>query len=332
MAPGSLIGFFLVFVLASWAISAIAVGGRWLIAEQLGAWGPAAEKRAAALTTMLPVAFGALVTGSIATYSAVPGVFGGSDHCDVHSHHLHLCLVHGGAWASEMWAVVGCAALVALFLVRGAHLAITLLVGRRRVRIIERSSLAVMHQGVLIHIAPSQKDFCFATGYLSPRIFVSSSLWRRLANEQRDAIIAHELAHIENRDLWQSLLLSLSEIFGAPFLARRSRQSWDRATERLCDRAAADQLGDGSVVAEALLSWAKGPRLAVGLSFSPGADALEERIVAVLSEQPAGHPAALRMARLATLFIASAATAAVLFADPLHHLLETVFGLGSGLL
>lgn len=331
MASGSLIGFFLVFVAATWSLSVLATSGLWLLGPRIHAWGPAAEKRAAALATVCPVLLGGLVTAAIAAYSVAPEVFGGSDHCDVHGHHLHLCVFHGGEWASEMWAVVACAAIAALFAARAARLVSTLLVGRRRVRVIESSSRSLLHRGARVFVAPAQKDFCFAAGYLGPRIVVSSSLWQRLDPGQRDAIVAHELAHIENRDLWKSLLLSSSEVFCAPLLTRRSRHTWDRATERLCDRIAADRVGDGATVAEALLSWARGPHVAVGMSFSPTTDALEERVVAVLSEQPAGHTAATRMARLAVVLLAGAAAAAMLLADPLHHALETVFGLGTGL-
>ena len=218
MAPGSLIGFFLVFVVASWTLAIPAASTRRLMAGRLRAWGPAAEKRAAALTTLLPVALGALITFSIAIYSVMPGLFGGADHCNVHGHHLHLCLVHGGGWASEMWAVVACAALVALFLVRGAHLAATLAVGRSRVRIIERTSYAIAHHGLPVHIVPSHNDFCFATGYLSPRILVSSSLWQRLATEQRDAVIAHELTHnCQPRPVEVAAIVAERGLWGANF-------------------------------------------------------------------------------------------------------------------
>jgi Zn-dependent protease with chaperone function len=329
MAPGSLVGFFLVFVLATWSLSLLATSVLGLLSSRLQTWGPAAEKRAAALARLLPAVLGALVTLTIAVYSAFPELLGGSDHCNAHGHHLHLCLVHGGEWASEMWAVVATAAILALFVVRGVHLASTLLIGRRRVRIIEGSSRSLLHGQAPLFVAPSQKDFCFAVGYLRPRIFVSSSLWERLDAPQRDAIVAHELAHIENHDLWQSLLLSLSDIFGAPFLNTRSRLLWTRATEILCDRLAADRVGDGTTVAEALLSWARGPRLAAGMSFSPPADALEERVVAVLSEQSAGHGVALRIACFAGALLTGATALVILLVDPLHHALETVFGLGA---
>jgi Zn-dependent protease with chaperone function len=295
------------------------------------AWGPAADKRAAAVATAWPALLAGLVTAAIAIYSAFPELFGGRDHCDVHGHHVHLCVFHGAEWASERWAMVAAAALAALFSVRAARLATALIVGRRQLRLIQPTCRTVCHQGAQLFVAPSQKDFCFAAGFLRPRIFVSEALWRRLAPEHRDAILAHELAHIENRDLWQSLLLSISEVFGAPFLTRRSRRFWDRATERLCDRLAADRVGDEATVAEALLAMARGSRLATVLSFSPHDDALEERVVALVSGQPAGHRAASRIARLAALLGVGVALAALFLADPLHHLLETFFGLGSGL-
>lgn len=324
-------GFFLVFVLSSWTASALAAGACWLLAAHMETWGPAAEKRAAALATLLPIILGGLVSVCVALYSVTPQLFGGADHCQSHGHHLHLCLVHGGGWVDEAWAVAGSAALLALFLVRGARLLSALLAGRRRVDAIEASSRRVTHRGTAVHVAPSEMEFCFAARYLNPQIFVASSLWQRLAPIHRDAIIAHEQAHIHNRDLWKSLLLAFGEILGAPFLGGRARRRWDHATERLCDRTAADQIGDATAVAEALLSWARGPRLLAGISFSPAAETLEARIVAVLSERPSGHMAALHMASLAAMLIVGATGLAGLLVDPLHHLLETFFGLGTQL-
>jgi len=332
VAVGSLVGFFLVFVLATWSLAALTASAHWLLRSRIRTWGPAAEKRLSAMSTILPVVLGALIAAATAVYSAFPELFGGSDHCNVHGHHPHLCFTHGGDWARLPWALMASAAIAALFFVRAAKLATALVAGLRRVHVIAKSSREVSHQGVSLFVAPAKQDYCFAAGYLRPRVFVSTALWDRLLPEQREAILAHEIAHIENRDLWKSLLLSLAEIWGAPFLATRSRLDWDRAAERLCDRVAADKVGDGAIVAEALLAWARGPGVATGLSFSPGADALEERVVAVLSEGTAGHGAALRIALLTGLIIASATVAAVLLADPLHHQLETIFGLGADLL
>lgn len=323
--PGSLIGFFLVVVAATWSLSLGATAALWLLDRRLRAAGPAAEKRAASMAMIAPVVGGGLVTAAIAGYSIL-----GPDHCGAHGHHLHLCLYHGGEWAGELWAVVACAAIAALFVARAGRLASTLYDGRRRVRIIDRSSRRQSHRGAPVFVAPSQKDFCFAAGLSRPRIYVSSSLWRRLDADQLDAIVAHEIAHVDNRDLWRSTVLSVAAIFGAPLSTSRSRRAWDRATERLCDRVAADCVGDGVIVAEALVSCARSPRLATAMSFSPTADALEERVVAVLSEQPAGHDVAVRIARFGGCLLAAALVAATLLADPMHHALETVFGLGAG--
>jgi|GEM_PF-267854 len=335
MAPGSLIGFFLVFVLVTWAGAAVATGSLWLAHARVRAWGPAAERRANALSMSLPVVVGGLVTGAVVLYSACPAFFGGVDHCGAHAHHdhLHLCLVHGGAWANEAWAVAASAAIGALFLVRGAQLAGALWTGHRRVQIIARSSRAVAAGNTPLFVGRADQDYCFATGYLRARIFVSSALWQRLGDDQKDAVLAHELAHVANRDLLTSLLLSVVAVVGAPMLATRARRGWAQATEKLCDRVAADQVGDGATVAEALLAWARGPeRMSAGMSFLPNADAVEQRVKAVLDDHPTGQASARRIGWSAAAFVGSTAVAVVLLADPLHHLLELAFGLSTTLL
>src|SRR5439155_3977946 len=56
---------------------------------------------------------------------------------------------------------------------------------------------------------------CFLPGRLSPMLWslgrrslllVPSGLWERLAPEQRDSLLLHELAHLRRRDHWTRLL------------------------------------------------------------------------------------------------------------------------------
>lgn len=327
MALGSIIGFGLVFVLVAWSGSALARLAMALFSEHLKGQGAAGEKRAAALALVLPPLLGIVVAVSLAVYSAFPGWLGGVDHCDTHGHHLHLCLVHGGEWASRSWALALVAGLSALALVRSAQLIEAALRGRRRLRTIERSSMRIENGECPVFRAPSNRPFCFVAGIRSPRIFVASSLWDKSSEEERAAMLGHEYGHIENGDIWRSTVLSFFALFGAPILALHFKRLWSDATERLCDRMSADQTGDSTVIASALVNMVRAPRLIGGLSFIPTPGAVESRVVAVLTQERTGHSLARKLLHVSVALVAAVTVTSTVLADPLHHALESLFGL-----
>tara|TARA_R110002073_G_scaffold57246_2_gene145654 strand:- start:6638 stop:7636 length:999 start_codon:yes stop_codon:yes gene_type:complete len=331
VALGSIIGFGLVFVLVAWSGSALARLAMHLFAKQLQRRGAAGEKRAAALALILPPVLGMIVTASLALYSAFPGLLGGVDHCDTHGHHLHLCLVHGGEWASRSWALALVAGLGALAFVRSAQLIEAAMRGRRRLQTIERSSVRI-EDGELVGAfpvfrAPSNRPFCFVAGIRAPRIFVASSLWDNFSEEEREAMLGHEYGHIENGDIWRATVLSFFALFGAPILALQFKRLWSDATERLCDRMSADKSGDSTAIASALVNMVRAPRMAHGLSFVPTPGAVENRVVAVLTQERTGHSLAQKLLHSSVALVAIVTITSALIADPLHHALESLFGL-----
>jgi hypothetical protein len=116
-------------------------------------------------------------------------------------------------------------------------------------------------------------------------------------------------------------------LFGAPWMARRALVTWRRATEKLCDRAAAGDVGEETTVAQALVKMA---RLAgapsPGMAFVPAPSEVEERVEALLAAPPTGAAAARRMSVAMTASFVVAAAAAIALADPLHHAIESLFG------
>lgn len=327
MALGSIIGFGLVFVLIAWTGSIVARLGLSLFAKRLRTQGSAGEKRAAALALVLPPLLGFFVAASLAFYSAFPAWFGGVDHCDTHGHHLHLCVIHGGDWLSRPWALALVAGLSTLALVRVAQLVEVTMRGRRRLRTVERSSERIEDGGIPVFRAPSNLPFCFVAGFRSPRIFVASSLWDKISEEEREAMLAHEHGHIENGDIWRSTALSFFALFGAPILALQFKRLWADATERLCDRMAADHSGDSTTIASALVNMVRAPQTLHGLSFPPTPGAVESRVIAVLTQEGTGHSLASKLSHVSVALIGIAAITSALLADPLHHALETLFGL-----
>ena len=65
------------------------------------AWGVAAVSIALAWSSLAIKLWFGMVLGVEDTALILPGLLGGADHCDTHGAHLHLCLVHGGEWASH---------------------------------------------------------------------------------------------------------------------------------------------------------------------------------------------------------------------------------------
>jgi Zn-dependent protease with chaperone function len=327
MVLGSIIGFALVFVLVTWTASAVMGVALISSAKTLSRLGSAAEKRAAALALVIPPLLGGIVALALAGYSAFPGFLGGADHCDSHGDHLHLCLVHGGDWATRAWALSLISALSAIVLVRVAQLVDTIIRGRRRVAMVERSSQRIAGDAVPVFLSPSKRPFCFVSGFRSPRIFVASSLWDRSSEDEREAMLGHEHSHVENGDLWRSVALSIFALFGAPLLGAQFKRLWGEATERLCDRLAADRTGDPASIAAALVNVARGPRFIGVLSFMPRPESVKHRVIAVLSQERTGRPFARHLLQGAGVIVVTTAIATATLADPLHHALETLLGL-----
>lgn len=327
MAAGSIIGFAMVFVLVAWTSSALAALVLTRMRPMLGSLGSAAEKRAAAIALILPPLLGAIVAACLAAYSAYPGWLGSADHCESHLSHLHLCVVHGGQWATRPWPLALVFALTTLALFRLARLGKTMLRGHRRVRLVQGASTRVLAGDIPVYCTPSERHFCFVTGMRSPRVFVASSLWESSSPSQREAILGHEYSHVQNGDLWRSVVLSLCGFFGAPYLAAHFHRLWGEACERLCDRLTADRSGDSESVATALLHVARGHRAMPAMAFMPKPESVNERIVAVLSQERTGHFVARRLLQGTAALVTISVMALAALADPIHHALETLLAL-----
>jgi Zn-dependent protease with chaperone function len=201
--------------------------------------------------------------------------------------------------------------------------ALTLIAARSR-------TVACPAGGTDVLLAPARERFCFAARAGGRgRIFVSTAAWEALEPAARDAMLAHERAHIRQGDLRTAVLLDLASLLCAPIAGAALVARWRDACERSCDREAARAAGP-IAVAEALLAVARGrlaPLPAFGVaSFHSPDGALAARVEALLRGGPDGRRAAgrLRAAALAAALAVGAASA--LLADPLHHALETLLG------
>ncbi len=316
MIVASLIGFATVFILAAWSISAglgltVLLGRRWLRRA-----GPAFERRAVALAASVPVAVAVAVVVALLWQ---PGV---DDHCPHHTHHAHLCLAHGAAWLDRPWAVVLIAGVGVTMAIRLGLVMASVLRTTRAVARLRRVSTATSD----VRLVESARSFCFVAGIRRPELFVSTTAWHALDARERAAMLAHERAHIAHGDLWRRLALELLGVLAAPLVPSALRGAWSSATERLCDARAVDVVGR-EPVATALVRLCRADRARSALaSFAPTAEALADRVEAVLAAEPTGDVAARRLGAASVLSMLALAALALAFAEPLHHALETLLG------
>lgn len=323
---GSLVGFGAVFLALGWLVSALMCAAVLLNTRRLQELGPLVERRAAALALLLPPLLSLGATAILAASSWQNP----QDHCAVHDHHLHLCLYHGGAWIhkSLTLAVVVVAALAVA--TRTAWLLLQVARAPRALaRMLTVAEPSEQFAGIPVVLVPTRLAFCFTSGLLQPRIYISTAAWERLGPAERQAVLAHEVAHVQQRDLPIGLALAGLTGLGLPGLSHAVQQLWYRATERLCDLQAARTLGDPEPVATALLQMVAGQPAgepALALHFGPNC-AVTERVEAVLAADPD------QIGKQHTLLVfAALALAALLlvtaqhWVDPLHHAIESLLG------
>jgi Zn-dependent protease with chaperone function len=327
VTAASLIAFGAVFVATSLALSLLFSGSLLLAGRFLRRMGPWVERRASTAALVLPplFAFGLVAVLAIASYIDLAA---GTDHCLAHPHHLHLCLRHGAAWLSQPWALCLVVAAATFVGVRSslslrAHWVAQLAASRLR-----RLGAPLDGSRRACFIVPSDERFAFTAGLFSPVVILSSATWEILEPEEREAILAHELAHLAHGDLWRRATLGIAASFGAPYLVNRALRIWELAAERICDRQAVLAVDRPSTVATAMLALVRPApsRLAPESAAFAAGSHVAERIESVLREEPGGER---RSRHLLIVFAVAAVILAIAcgaFAGPIHHALETILG------
>jgi hypothetical protein len=316
MTAASLIGFGVVFLL----VCGITSGVLALLVPRLGRPGPAAERRIAELAALVPVVLSSAVVAILAIQSVV-----GDDHCDTHGHHAHLCVQHGMMWAERPWAIAVVAAAIAVVAARAIVLLASTVRGHANVARLRQT----LPDDARVQLVPSERVFCFVAGLRRPAIYVSTAARDALAPEEWDAMLAHETSHVTHRDLLHRLGLELLLLFAAPLAGIAIRERWDAATERLRDADAAEHASP-EAVASALVHMARAqalPRLGPVATFTAtDARLLTSRVESLLDDTPRGESSARQLARVTVASTLAVVTVALVFAEPLHHALETLLG------
>lgn len=320
----------LAFVLEGAAVLAI-VGGAssllvWpLLTATAQSRSPSAAARADAAFILGTVPAIAALTAFLA--AAAPSLrillTGAGDHCATHSHHLHLCIVHASALRPAL-AAIG-ALFLALFAFRGA---LRIAAWREeRALLTALEAMGTRRPGGVFPVVtvPGSPWLCVAAGVLRPRIILSATLEQRLDAPEMQSALAHERAHLRRRDPLANLLLGLAGLLSFPWVARAAADAYRAASEEASDALAAQEVGDSTAVASALLKVAAYRRSVSGLQAHAafGEQALERRVRRLLSAS--GHGRATSWALPAAFALSAVAVAAgLLNSSALHHAVETV--------
>jgi Zn-dependent protease with chaperone function len=162
-------------------------------------------------------------------------------------------------------------------------------------------------------------------GSLRPSLLVDRRWWRMLGPAHREAVLAHERAHLDRRDpLVLTALRLLTSVAPRPLAHRLLRQWLDHAEHRA--DAAASSAVDPLVLAEALVACAR-VRSSVRLQLGWTSGRLDSRVRALVALTPGAHPPRpdARFVDLAVVVVAIAALAATI--PWLHHQVEHLLNL-----
>lgn len=163
----------------------------------------------------------------------------------------------------------------------------------------------------------------FAGGLLTPWICFSAATYAALSTEEREAVIAHETAHLRHLD---GPLLLLAGALGAAFTFVPWAARLVRAVGAQCELAAdaaAARVVAREVLASALVrvaESAQGTRLECHgeLAFTRPGKLLARRVAALLDDAPTAAPSRLRLVMSATTvaLVAAAIMRATTFGNP----------------
>jgi beta-lactamase regulating signal transducer with metallopeptidase domain len=129
-----------------------------------------------------------------------------------------------------------------------------------------------------VYFLDCEKPFCFTTGFISPKVYISRGIAEKLTPEEFEAILLHEKYHIENHDPLKILLgrIVTSALFFVPALKAIFRR-YLIEKEVAADQSAMKYQGHRRGVAGALYKMSLNTLMAVHAAANVG-DAIEYRI------------------------------------------------------
>lgn len=248
---------------------------------------------------------------------SVPALAGpDGDHCLDHGGHGHFCPSHAPTPPAAVSIVAG--ALVAWTLVRVARLVAGERRGSRRVERLSLLGRSERSRGVEEVWVAGSPRLCHAVGWWRPRVLVSESLRRLVAPGELGAALAHEHAHLRRRDPLAILILRGVGAFQPSAFALGAERCFRDEAEIAADAAAANEVGDGLLVASALLAISRVSMPIAG--FAMARDAVERRVYALL-DAPEGEVRRALALPVAALSVVALGFALNVGVGETHHLL-----------
>ena len=297
------------FLVAAWGSAAVTYPG---FSAALRRW--PALARGTLLVATVPVIVGA----ALALAAFLPGdphldhLLG--CHCDTSMPGwLHLCPLHPTTAPSVLGPAI--AALVVL--------------GPGRIRAVV--SLLREPLGTGTGAAPTLVDLprpmALLAGWLRPSLLVDRRLWASLRPAHREAVLAHERAHLARHDPLMLAALRLLTSVAPPGSARGLMRQWLDHAEMRADAAAASTV-PALTLAEALVTCAgMAPANASAIRLGWTAGSLDRRVRALVDLSPGSHDARPD-AGVTDLVVVAAALAIGLACTPwLHHQVEHLLNL-----
>jgi Zn-dependent protease with chaperone function len=166
-------------------------------------------------------------------------------------------------------------------------------VGRATARLAAQTTMAVTEPlpvpgGPAGYVLATERPVAYALGGRASRVVISRGLLALLDHHQRDAVIAHEQAHVRlghHRLLCFARVVATALGKAAP-AARRAHASLERELEAIADEAAARTVGDRRVVAQALAKAALATPVHGPVTGFGGERDLAYRIQRLTADQP----------------------------------------------
>jgi len=138
-----------------------------------------------------------------------------------------------------------------------------------------------------LRVLDVDQPMALACGVGHGHILLSTSLMRRLDPTQLRVVLAHEQAHIANRDVLHRLIAVVLSSIQLPGTRRRLLRDLELALEQRCDFAAANEVGCPVAVAETIVAVEKifrqHAKEQVPLAMAFFSDFIPERVEALLS-------------------------------------------------
>lgn len=185
------------------------------------------------------------------------------------------------------------------------------------------------HYGAVIVDDP--RPLAFSLGLLTPRVFISEGLKSRLREDELAAVIHHEKGHAQRRDGFWQLIGEVLSIGHSRQTTKLLLNDLNLAAEETCDRYAAQKAGGPLNVAATILKierlYGDHPPLAPAGAYGMTGSSVPARVEALIAarEERDGEIAVTALAGGAGL-----ALAVFMTAEPLHHLIESLFNIVLG--